>query len=87
MSEKENRVKLARIIVSAILLVIAIAAQRSAVLSTWTCLLAFLPAYLVAGYDVLAGAGRSIVHGGNFGNIARQPTRTIISPGRAHLGR
>jgi len=66
MSEKENKVKLARIIVSAILLVIAITAQRMAVLSTWTCLLAFLPAYLVAGYDVLAGAGRSIVHGEAF---------------------
>lgn len=66
MSEKENRVKLVRIIVSAILLAIAMVVQRTATLSMWACLLAFLPAYLVAGYDVLAEAGESIVRGEAF---------------------
>ena len=61
MGEKENKIKLARIIASTILLVVASLLNRAFDVSVRAQLLMFLPAYLVAGYDVLAEAGESIV--------------------------
>ena len=61
MGEKENQIKLARIIASTILLVVASLLNRAFDVSVRAQLLMFLPAYLVAGYDVLAEAGESIV--------------------------
>ena len=61
MGEKENKVKLARIIASTVLLVVASLLNRAFDVSVRVQLLLFLPAYLVAGYDVLAEAGESIV--------------------------
>ena len=61
MGEKENKIKLARIIASTILLVVASLLNRAFDVPMRVQLLLFLPAYLVAGYDVLAEAGESIV--------------------------
>ena len=66
MEEKENRVKLARIIASAVLLVVAFAIQRTVALPMWGYLLVYLVPYLVAGYDVLAEAWEGIREGDPF---------------------
>ncbi len=66
MEEKENRVKLARILTSAGLLVAAAIASRLASLGLWQQLLLYLPAYLVAGYDVVLEALECVAHGEPF---------------------
>lgn len=59
--EKEQKKDLARIIVSALLLVVAYIVERSCSLPTWQLLLVYLVPYLVAGADVLKEAGESIL--------------------------
>ncbi len=66
MEEKENRVKLARILTSAGLLVAAAISSRLASLGLWQQLLLYLPAYLVAGYDVVLEALECVAHGEPF---------------------
>lgn len=66
MEEKENRTKLARIVASAVLLVVAVVAQRTVALPMWGYLLAYLVPYLVAGYDVLAEAWEGVREGDPF---------------------
>ena len=61
MSRKQKKL-LARIIISAVLL----AGAYFAPLEGWVELAVFLVPYLLAGYDVLLGAARNIVHGNVF---------------------
>lgn len=60
--EKENKQRLIRIIVSAVLLAAAFAIDKFLSLPVWGSLLIFLVPYLVAGYDVLLEAGENIIH-------------------------
>jgi Cd2+/Zn2+-exporting ATPase len=64
--EKENKLKLYRILATAVLLVAAYLIDRNTVLPLWGSLLLFLVPYLTAGYDVLLEAGESILHGEVF---------------------
>lgn len=64
--EKENKLKLYRIIASAVLLAAAYLIDRSTALPLWGSLLLFLVPYLAAGYNVLLEAGESILHGKVF---------------------
>ncbi|MDD7365512.1 MAG: heavy metal translocating P-type ATPase [Olsenella sp.] len=66
MEEEENRTKLARIVASAVLLVVAVVVQRTVELPMWGHLLAYLVPYLVAGYDVLAEAWEGVREGDPF---------------------
>ena len=66
MEEEENRTKLARIVASAVLLVVAVVVQRTVELPMWGYLLAYLVPYLVAGYDVLAEAWEGVREGDPF---------------------
>ncbi|MGI6756043.1 MAG: heavy metal translocating P-type ATPase [Atopobiaceae bacterium] len=61
MEEKENRVKLARIIVSAVLLAVAFAIEHLLALPLAVVLVVYLVPYLIAGYDVLEEAWEGIV--------------------------
>jgi len=60
--EKENKQRLVRIILSAILLAAAFAADKMLTLPLWGSLLLYIPAYLVVGFDVLLEAGENIIH-------------------------
>ena len=60
--EKENKVRLFRIILSAVLLAAAFIADRFLSLPVWGSLIIYLIPYLTAGYDVLLEAGESILH-------------------------
>ncbi|MBO4339410.1 MAG: cadmium-translocating P-type ATPase [Clostridia bacterium] len=60
--EKENKVRLARIIVSAVLLAAAFVTDKFLSLPVWGSLLIYLIPYLVAGFDVLLEAGENILH-------------------------
>lgn len=64
--DKENRVSLMKIIVSAVLLGVVWLIDRSISLPLWGSLLLFLIPYLAAGYDVLLEAVESIAHGNVF---------------------
>ncbi len=76
--EKENKLKLIRIFSAALLLVAAIVADHVfAPDQMWLRLLMFLPAYLVAGYDVLAEAVEGIFHGEVFGEEFLMAIATI----------
>ncbi len=55
--------KLIRIIAAAVLLAAAVAIEHCARLDTWQLLLVYMVPYLIAGYDVIAEAAESIVHG------------------------
>ncbi len=61
--ERENKTKLARIIISAVLLVVAVVVEKSLVLPTWQLLIIYLIPYLASGYDVLFEAAEDIAHG------------------------
>ena len=61
--ERENKYKLIRIIISAVLLVAAVMVERTMNLPMWQLLLVYLVPYLVVGYDVLAEAAEDIAHG------------------------
>lgn len=59
--EKEQKTDLARIIISAVLLVAAVIVEKTCTLQTWQLLLIYLVPYLVAGADVLREAGESLL--------------------------
>ncbi len=60
--EKENKQRLIRIILSAVLLAAAFTVDKLLSLPLWASLIMFLVPYLVAGYDVLLEAGENIIH-------------------------
>ncbi|MDY5969687.1 MAG: heavy metal translocating P-type ATPase [Bacteroidales bacterium] len=61
--ERENKVKLFRIIASALLLATCYFMEKRVDLSLWSLLALYAVPYLVAGYDVLVEAVEGIVHG------------------------
>ncbi len=61
--EKENRMELLRIIVSAVLLSAAVIIEKLCPMQTWQLLLIYLVPYLVAGGDVLKEAGENLLKG------------------------
>ena len=61
--EKENRIRFARIILSAVLLGAAVLVEKKLDLGVGQLLLAYLAPYLIAGYDTLLEAGEKIVKG------------------------
>ncbi|MDD7676675.1 MAG: heavy metal translocating P-type ATPase [Eubacteriales bacterium] len=66
--EKEHKIKLIRIFSSVLLLAAAIVAEHIFMPDRmWLRLMMYLPAYLVAGYDVLIEAVEGIFHGEVFG--------------------
>lgn len=64
--EKENKIRFARIILSAALLGAAVLVEKRMDLSIWLLLLVYLVPYLIAGYDTLLEAGEKIVKGDFF---------------------
>lgn len=60
--EKENKERLIKIIISAVLLAIAVVLDRVLDLPVWGSLLMYLVPYLVIGYEVLLEAGENIIH-------------------------
>ena len=64
--EKENKIRFARIILSAVLLGAAVLVEKRLNLSVWQLLLVYLIPYLIAGYDTLLEAGEKIVKGDFF---------------------
>lgn len=64
--EKENKIRFARIILSAALLGVAVLVDKKCDLSVWQLLLVYLIPYLIAGYDTLLEAGEKIVKGDFF---------------------
>ena len=59
--EKEQKIDLARIVLSALLLAGAYVVEKTCSLPTWQLLLVYLVPYLVAGADVLKEAGESLL--------------------------
>ena len=55
-----------KIVISALLLVIAYLVQTTVTLPLWGQLILFLPSYLVAGWGTLHEAGENVAHGGPF---------------------
>lgn len=64
--EKENKIRFARIILSAAALAAAVLVEKSSGLSVGQLLLVYLIPYLIAGYDTLLEAGEKIVKGDFF---------------------
>ncbi len=64
--EKENKIRFARIILSAALLGVAVLVEKRLDLSVWQLLLVYLIPYFIAGYDTLLEAGEKIVKGDFF---------------------
>ncbi len=64
--EKENKIRFARIVLSAALLGVAVLVEKRLDLSVWQLLLAYLVPYLIAGYDTLLEAGENILKGDFF---------------------
>ena len=64
--EKENKIRFARIILSAALLGVAVLVEKKCDLSVWQLLFVYLIPYLIAGYDTLLEAGEKIVKGDFF---------------------
>ena len=64
--EKENKIRFARIILSAVLLGAAVLIEKKLNLCVWQLLLVYLVPYLIAGYDTLLEAGEKIVKGDFF---------------------
>ncbi len=64
--EKENKIRFARIILSAALLGVAVLVEKKSDLSVWQLLLVYLIPYLIAGYDTLLEAGENIFKGDFF---------------------
>ena len=64
--EKENKIRFARIILSAALLGVAVLVEKGLDLSVWQLLIVYLIPYLIAGYDTLLEAGEKIVKGDFF---------------------
>lgn len=64
--EKENKIRFARIILSAALLGVAVLVEKKCDLSVWQLLLVYLIPYLIVGYDTLLEAGENILKGDFF---------------------
>ena len=64
--EKENKIRFARIILSAALSGVAVLVEKRLDLSVWQLLIVYLVPYLIAGYDTLLEAGEKIVKGDFF---------------------
>ena len=64
--EKENKIRFARIILSAALSGVAVLVEKRLGLSVWQLLIVYLVPYLIAGYDTLLEAGEKIVKGDFF---------------------
>ena len=64
--EKENKIRFARIVLSAALLGVAVLVEKKCDLSVWQLLLVYLIPYLIAGYDTLLEAGEKILKGDFF---------------------
>ncbi len=64
--EKENKIRFARIILSAAFLGVAVLVEKGLDLSVWQLLIVYLIPYLIAGYDTLLEAGEKIVKGDFF---------------------
>ncbi len=64
--EKDDKLKLARIIAAVVLLIAAYVIERHSCLPLWQLLLIYLVPYLVAGYDVLLESAEHIGHGEVF---------------------
>ncbi|MBP3202921.1 MAG: cadmium-translocating P-type ATPase [Bacteroidales bacterium] len=61
--EEEGHGRLTKIIVAAVLLVVAVIIEKKTDLATWQYLLLFLVPYLVVGWDTLKEAAEGLVHG------------------------
>lgn len=66
MMEKENKIRFARIVLSAVTLAAAVFVEKSFEMSVGQLLLVYLIPYLIAGYDTLLEAGEKIVKGDFF---------------------
>ena len=64
--EKENKIRFARIILSAALLGVAVLVEKRLDLSVWQLLIIYLIPYLIVGYDTLLEAGEKIAKGDLF---------------------
>ena len=64
--EKENRLHLSKIILSAALLITAVIIEKNTTLITWQLFLIFLVPYLIVGYGVLVKSARNIIRGEIF---------------------
>lgn len=64
--EKENKIRSARILLSAVTLAAAVLVEKTFDLNVWQLLLVYLIPYLIAGYDTLAEAGEKILKGDFF---------------------
>ena len=64
--EKENKIRFARIVLSAALLGVAVLVEKRLDLNVWQLLLVYLIPYLIAGYDTLLEAGEKILKGDFF---------------------
>lgn len=64
--EKENKIRSARIVLSAVTLAAAVLVEKTFDLNVWLLLLVYLIPYLIAGYDTLAEAGEKIIKGDFF---------------------
>ena len=64
--EKENKIRFARIILSAVTLAAAVLVEKNTNLSVGQLLLVYLIPYLIAGYDTLLEAGEKILKGDFF---------------------
>lgn len=61
-----DKKKLIRIIVTAVLLIVAVAVEKTASLQVWQLLLVYLVPFLLIGYDVIAEAVEGIMEGEVF---------------------
>ena len=57
------KTKITRIVVAAVLLVVAVGVEHMGQLAVWQLLLVYLVPYLVAGYDVVGEAIEGLCHG------------------------
>lgn len=61
--EGENKSKLIRIIISAVLFVVLVVIQHTVDVNHWLMLGLYVVPYLISGYDILLEAGEKIIHG------------------------
>jgi Zn2+/Cd2+-exporting ATPase len=64
--DKENKIRLLRILLSAVLLGVAVLVEKNCGLEVWQLLLVYLVPYLIVGYETLFEAGEKIIGGGLF---------------------
>ncbi len=64
--DKENKIRLLRILLSAVLLGVAVLVEKNCGLQVWQLLLVYLVPYLIVGYETLLEAGKKIISGELF---------------------